>query len=200
MKILMADTALNRQASESLGKISQQQIYPEVDLQACGEELSIIDLEADGSFQDLFSPEALVDFLLKNGLNHELKVINLLVSDVSHKDNLICYATELTKILADRGYRVSVRVPTELNYAATLLCPPAKSEQPWQVYGIPQQSYPQLMQSAKQITTELNGEHYQLYATCQGKKLLHKGDVLDWLKNPDRVLESTMNKFFKLQP
>jgi len=203
MIIQMMETDLNRRAAEAMqqGKAKQGiQYYPQIDLSDVrDEELTIIDLEADGEFQKKLSPERFAAFLVKKRLGSTVKKINLIVSDVyPFESALFTFAAECHQALLALEKNISVCVVSDLNQALTLVCPPDHLNKKWQVFGVSSANYMADIAGKKLSTTTESKEvkskealNHAFYKGYQKKTLLWEGaDLLDWLNKAERTFRS----------
>lgn len=186
MIIVMENSELNKLGVEAIKQANKEitvQYYTELKPQAVSDEkLIIMDLSADGEFQELCSPEQLVKELEENSLLNKVKVIHLLISDVSRDSHLLPFAKDLAIALEKMGKKeIIVTVPTNMSYQMTLLAPPESNESNWKIYGIS----PKKSESFFQASID-----YKNLAKLPDKELIWQGkNIVEWqLSHPDRIV------------
>ena len=175
-------------AAKVLAKKTSQAMahFNEVDFsQIKDEKLILMDLRANGSFQDTFDGEVLAEKLHEQNLSLSVKVIDLYLSEIDLKtefdntqNSLPRTAHRLTHRLKELGnYEIVVRIVTDLDHAYTLLVPPQVAGK-WQVYGIHRGD---MIPQGKPVTFEELYQHPK-------KEWIWEGDDLDeYLCNPQKL-------------
>lgn len=162
---------------DSLGKSESNNAY-------------ILDVEADGKFQKIFSPEILAEQLKSKDLPDNINTIILLVSDVLPEDHsLSVYASELNYRLKREFNRdIAIKIISDLNYPMTLLCPPESKDGKWQVCGFKAIDLESLPKPKPNVT------NFPIYDANPLKKLLWEGADLDeWFgKAVNRSVENVI--------
>ncbi len=136
--------------------------------------LILLDLRADGEFQDLVDAEALADDFMEKQLPNSIKIIDLYISDLPAEVGLAEFGEKLANTFMQKYQReIYVRIITNIKHDCTLLVPP--EDQLWKVYG--------LKNFANCPVMSLN-----TLTTVSTKTLLWEGkDLKEWLNNPKRI-------------
>lgn len=160
------------------------QYYSELDLNKFkGNNLTLLDLSANGNFQKMIRPKALADYLINSGLSENVNLIDLYISDIDLNNNLFSFAHEMANYFKEKYNRdISIRIPTALNFDYTFLLPPIISNGQWQIYGIKKTDVP----------NQINDLSLGHLSQIQEKQLLWQGNDLsnDWLSNPEQICQS----------
>jgi hypothetical protein len=98
--------------------------------------LTVMDLSADGTFQELIEPKEFARILLKKGLPETVERICLLISDTQLKHSLAVFSKRLAVELENRGRYIKVNYVSELNAYYTLVVSPSNNKDNWKVYAI----------------------------------------------------------------
>jgi len=188
MIIVMENSELNQRGVEALKQANKDttvQYYNSLTTQTTSdEELILLDLSADGEFQELCSPEQLASELEEKSLLNNVKVIHLLISDVSSDSHLIPFAKELAIALEKMDKKeIHITVPTDMSYQMTLLAPPETNEGNWKIYGLSAKKSDSFFQESKD-------KDYESLEKLSNKKLLWQGkNIVDWQSShPDRMI------------
>lgn len=158
--------------SSSMADASVQN-YPVIDLSHNLErEITLLNLDADGKFQEFFEPTLFAQQLIAGGLSKNVQIINLIVSDVLFGKSMITIAQRLCNALDEKGVPVTIRISADLDYI-TYINPPSANNRNWQIYGILPVDYVQ----------DFTHPSYELLMQCNKKKMLWEGmDLLAWLR------------------
>ncbi|CDZ78517.1 hypothetical protein BN59_02827 [Legionella massiliensis] len=198
MIIVMSRASINQEAAQILANGAVIQNYPELDLEKnADEEITIIELKADGVLQTLLDPKLFANQLITAGLSQNVQRINFIVSDICMGHSMFKFAQEFCDSLKAKNITVSVQLAGDLNYL-TFLSPPGLTEHNWQVYGIRIADYASDLNKMKFEPLPLSlGENsekktlsHDFLMTYDKKKLLWEGeDLVDWLTaEADRVI------------
>ncbi|WP_147277495.1 hypothetical protein [Aquicella lusitana] len=185
--VLVNNLPCNREAVCYLSQSASAEVIMLLDLPQASlndKVITIIDLRADGEFQDLVSPRILANKLHQAGLPKIANKIELIVSDVNIKVRLIPYATALANYLGSLGYvEMTVSVPCELGNVATFIVPPnLLADQLWEVYSITHEDM-------KKIDVPINLAKLRQSDT---KKLVWCGtDIQTWMSVPQKIYTPT---------
>lgn len=198
MIILMNNTAENQAAAQAIkrekGEMPCQQFAINVDFgKMPGNTLYIVDLSADGLFQQM-SAKAFFKTLFQNApenLKKEKIHIYLLVSDINHTSShksifqtpptLLMFSQKFHDTLLENNYNVSVSMCGDRNYATMLLAAPENQESAWRVFGI----------EAENKANYSNYAHYLNYFVDNKITPLWKGsDICNWLNDPQKLIEN----------
>jgi hypothetical protein len=103
--------------------------------------LILIDLSADGQFQD-FDPKDLSIALISKGLPKSIKKILLMVSDISpsvgelHNKSILDFAEGIEKTLYSKYYSVQVHCLSNHIFGSMLIIPPSDENPNWEIYKL----------------------------------------------------------------
>jgi hypothetical protein len=164
--------------------------------------LTILDITADGKFQDLTSPELFAKELVEvMHLPDTTKVINLIISDVNYEAGLDNFCDKLTLHLKELGRDVVVKDPSDPHYEVSFIEPPLDNNTQWAVYGIKLSTAENLglrfriplTETAKLTRRQAEEKalsNFRLLQQCPDKKVLWKGsDINDWLNLDERKIK-----------
>jgi len=184
----MVANQINLDAAKKLNTVvarQEVQFYPQLDFQhKPDQQITLLDLTADGEFQRLSHPELMGEILLKSGMGKKVKNLNILVSDISLAKPLFIYADELSHYLRDKGKLMRVHVAGDLN-GCSIICPPTMHQLAWQVYAVPAKE----CLNQTMLDKPDQKRDYQYYATLPNKKILWEGnDIMQWLEDHDRII------------
>jgi hypothetical protein len=128
-----------------VAEILAKSCYPEREIQCDNQKyfrghdftiLTIMDLSADGTFQELMEPKAYAEDLIKKGLPESVTRICLLVSDTQFKKSLAAFSKSLAVALGNKGRTIKVHYVSKLNADYTLIVPPVNPTDDWSVFAI----------------------------------------------------------------
>lgn len=187
MIILMNESKLNKQCADIITQfygIADQNIlyYPlnffSKSKQAQSEPLFIIDMDANGYFQENNAPDLLAMRLNVMEISNDINDIYLLVSDVNVNKKLPTFANRFAKALSQLEERtIEVHIPTSLNYDVTFV-DPLHHLGKWQVYGIYKE---ELSNNSEKICLDT-------LQKLKNKMLLWEGDdILQFLNDPQKT-------------
>jgi hypothetical protein len=138
------------------------------------EKLTLVSLNADGSFQNLIAPQVLATKLLQSDLPDSIKEIEIIVSDVDKENPLLDYAMRLGKAFFNNNREITIKAVMSME-GETLIVPPKKEGDDWCVYLIHRSSEAE------------KGKGFDFYHS-QPKTLLFKGKIHDFLQEEDCVI------------
>ncbi len=142
--------------------------------------LTLIDLTANGNFQEMYDGELFADKLVKRGMPASITTINLILSVFSDKDDVGIFAQKLIyKLKKEYGIIVKVHVAADIDYNNFLLVPPI-SDDKWRVYTI----------TNANIARIKPYDFDKLYQMPEKQLLWEGSDIYTWLIQPDQTLES----------
>lgn len=161
MIIVFSDTEINHKAVDALLAKQPQQIGFLKDISfetplvmaPSDKTLTILDLNANGHLQKLYSPTIMVQQLDKIGLLAQVDTIQFLVSDVVASHSMSAFATAICRALIRQKPEatLSVRVPADfLTYS--LILPPNHPDGDWAFYSC--KSIPELESPAEKQAIE----------------------------------------------
>ena len=171
MIISFFDSDLNKKGISSLKSEDGHSLvinFPNFEFDK-SEKLTLVSLNADGSFQNLIAPQILATKLLQSGLPASIKEIEIIVSDVDKENPLLDYAMRLGKAFLNNNREVTVKAVMSME-GETLIVPPEQAGDDWRVYLIHGSS------------DAVKGKDYDFYHS-QPKTLLFEGKIQDFLQD-----------------
>lgn len=98
--------------------------------------LTVVDLNANGNLQILYSARVMAQKLTTSGLLAHIDTIQLLASDIISNRSLLGFATDLSQqiLIANRDAMITIRAPADLT-DATLIEPPEEPMGKWTMYS-----------------------------------------------------------------
>ena len=145
MIILFSDTELNQRAVRALLAKKSQSLFSlkvlstnstnSLAIDPLDDTLTIIDLNANGRFQELYAPQILAQQLVNVGFLNHVQTIQLLVSDIERGSSMWGYATDLGKALIKHkpDSNIIILAPGDLT-KCVVIEPPQISNDAWTVY------------------------------------------------------------------
>jgi hypothetical protein len=202
MIILMSSDLVNLEAAKLLkASVIGESIctFPDINLRENKDkEITLIDLNADGAFQALWTPEILATQLISHGLNNRVQTINLLISDMDINRSMFTFAQYFCNSLQQQGISVQVQIVADLSYI-TFINPPTSEDKKWQIYSILVADFIKDLGDKKfevERVNKINREpqtnalSHDLLMNYPKKELLWQGEkILEWLfANNERVI------------
>ncbi|MCL9684366.1 hypothetical protein [Legionella maioricensis] len=169
MIISFFDSALNRKGIGSLKSENGHSLiinFPNFEFDQ-SDKLTLVSLNADGSFQNLIAPQMLAAKLLQSGLPASIKEIEIIVSDIDKDNPLLDYAMRLGKAFFNKNREITIKAVMSME-GETLIVPPDKESGDWRVYLINRSS-------------DAEGKCFDFYCS-QPKTLLFEGKIQDFLQ------------------
>lgn len=169
MIISFFDSDLNRKGIGSLKSESGHSLiinFPNFEFDQ-SDKLTLVSLNADGSFQNLIAPQILAAKLLQSGLPASIKEIEIIVSDIDKDNPLLDYAMRLGKAFFNKNREITIKAVMSME-GETLVVPPDKESDDWHVYLI-------------NGSSDAEGTGFDFYYS-QPKTLLFEGKIQDFLQ------------------
>ena len=142
-------------------------------------QLILLDIDNDDKMMRYLDPEAFAETLLKHGLSSGLLSVVFVVSDLNPDENLRTFSRRfIDRLEQEFRHGITAYVPTDLNYASTLIDPPSEQTSNWRIVG--------LEDSLTQSTLSLS-----VFKAIKGKKLLWEGtNILDWITRDEKAVKT----------
>lgn len=146
MIIVYSNTPINQQAVAALLFQSPQKVFSLEDISSRASNplimdsddkvLTIIDLNANGNLQKLYSPKIMAQRLQELGFLEHIETIQLLVSDIYPQKPMLGFATDLSRALVNLNPQthLEVKVPADV-FECMLITPPEEPNGDWRLYA-----------------------------------------------------------------
>lgn len=147
MIIIFSNSAINQNAQDALLAVQDQHVFSLEDISKHAQKpldimpkdaiLTILELNANGNVQKLYSPHVLARRLYSLGFLDHIDTIQLLLSDIIPEKSMLAFANELSYaiIVQKSDSNIAIRVPASMNQC-TLIQPPTDSDENWKLYTI----------------------------------------------------------------
>lgn len=145
MIIIFSSSERNLAAVDSLIAERQQSVFSYFDLEdievneKIDDTLILLDLNADGTVQNLIAPEIVARSLFDKKILNQIKTIKILISDINPNYPISTYAWELSKAILELDTDLSIPIIhiRQKSRSLLLLEPPTEIESDWIVYYLP---------------------------------------------------------------
>ncbi len=146
MIIIFSSSARNLAAVDCLIAERQQFVFSYFDLaedinvdKKMDDTLILLDLDADGTVQNLIAPEIVARSLFDNKILNQIKTIKILVSDINPNYPMSTYAWELSKAILELNPDLSIPIMYIRQKSRSLLLieSPTEMEPDWVIYYLP---------------------------------------------------------------
>ena len=147
MIVIFSNSRRNLAATDALIAEHQQSVFNyhklsrtiDFDKTKTDDTLILLDLDADGTVQNLLAPEIVARSLYDSKLLNHIKSIKILVSDINPNYPMSVYAWELSKAILELDPILSIPIMHIRQKSRSLLLiePPTEMDPDWIVYYLP---------------------------------------------------------------
>lgn len=188
MIIIFSSSARNLAAVDSLIAERQQFVFSYFDLaedinvdKKIDDTLILLDLDADGTVQNLIDPEIVARSLFDNKILNQIKTIKILVSDINPNYPMSTYAWELSKAILELDPALSIPIMYIRQKSRSLLLieSPTEIEPDWVVYYLPFSKVSSVQLPTEIVQTRITDakkDYFSFFKTNM-PNILFKGDL-----------------------